>query len=122
MFGSLEVRAVYAPPIGWLALNFSSPHGVRGSAFRRWPCASVHMNVNVFTEDGYQTPVRSPVGAAFELSFCACENVMTGDATSNAHARRASFGILIWRSPEAGRSREVRGRRETPAFSPASRA
>src|SRR5271169_2678942 len=73
-FGSLELSAVYSPPIGWLPLNFSWAQGVRGRVFKCWPCASVQMKLNVFTEDGYQTPVKSPVCATFWLPVGVCAN------------------------------------------------
>src|ERR1700687_5720889 len=85
-FGSLESSAVYSPPMGWLPLNFSSAQGVRGRAFKCCPCASVQMKLNVFTEDGYQTPAKSPVCAAFWLPVGVCANRGDENRSSAAHA------------------------------------
>src|SRR5580704_4340466 len=121
-FGSLEVSAVYSPPIGWLPLNFSWPQGVSGRAFRCWPCASVQMKLNVFTEDGYQTPVKSPVCSTFWLPFGVCANMGDAKRTSAALASETIRGILIWRNPAATPCQEVRGHRGRLIFSPATRA
>src|SRR6266851_225631 len=118
-FGSLEVSAVYSPPIGWLPLNFSWPQGVRGRAFRCWPCASVQMKLNVFTDDGYQTPAKSPV-CAFGLAVRVCASRTDENASSAAQPSETILGILIWRNPAAARFQGVRGHRGKPIFLPAS--
>src|ERR1700730_6608139 len=84
-FGSLEVSAVYSPPIGWLPLNFSAPQDVSGRVFMRWPCGSVQMKLKVFTDDGYQTPVKSPAGAAFWLAVRVCASRTGENVISAAH-------------------------------------
>src|SRR5579864_5413229 len=119
-FGSLEVSAVYSPPIGWLPLNFSWPQGVRGSAFKCWPCASVQMKLKVFTEDGYQTPVKSPVCAAFWLAVGVCASRTDENASSATHSIKTILSALIWKNPAATRFPGVRDHRERPTFSPAT--
>src|ERR1700733_5333475 len=96
-FGSLEVSAVYSPPIGWLPLNFSWPQGVRGSALKCWPCASVQMKLNVFTEDGYHTPVRSPTDDVFLLALFVCANKTDEHTTKIMNASEIVLRALTWR-------------------------
>src|SRR5215470_17495145 len=89
-FGSFEVSAVYSPPIGWLPLNFSRAQAVMGMSFTGWPCRSAQMKLNVLTDDGYQTPVKSPVCAAFWLSLRVCASKADENVTSVADAIKTS--------------------------------
>src|SRR5215471_10798190 len=90
-FGSFEVNAVYLSPIGWLPLNFSSAQAVIGMVFTAWPCRSVQRKLKVFTEEGYHTPVRSPVWTAVWFAFGVCPSSADENVVMVAQAIKTSL-------------------------------
>src|SRR5437588_7108999 len=94
--GSFESISVVFGPVGRFALNFSSPHCVRGRGpFHGFPWGSSQTNCcpglsgvaapRVEPLEGYQTPLRSAPGAVAGFEVC--------DAPEEANPRKASSAI-----------------------------
>src|SRR5437588_5425225 len=93
--GSFESISVVFGPVGRFPLNFSSPHWVMGRGpFHGFPCASSQTNCcpglsgvaapRVEPLEGYQTPLRSALGAVVGFDVCAATEKANQKNVNNA--------------------------------------